>query len=392
MMRTWKLRLAVLLSSVLFASAIAEVGLRLIMPASNDGSVGVPQYLRCDGCGRIYEGNPEHPEISRQGLRRREYAIPKPAGTYRILFLGDSVVFGSQVPFDTTFIHLLETKFASDGRAIEAINAGAEGYTTYNEVHYYLERGRRFEADLVILGFCLNDVVDPLLHWTQTRRTAFHVPEEAIPDLERHTTTVLPRYRTEQRRKWLSERSALLRLLDERLLRRIERRLRSDLEPQVLGVEIDGERWPTFLSPEDDVGIQVLTDYDSHEWRWLRRMLAKLQSAVTEDGAELAIIVFPLAYQLDDEYPYLPQEQWNEFCRESSLEYLDLLPALRAWDKAHVYQLGRSGYPDVWHFSPEGHLVVSELVREFLEERYLRNAHAPPSAPRAFSPAKGLTP
>ena len=47
----------------------------------------------------------------------------------------------------------------------DVINAGIGGYSAYNELHYYLNMGRGFEPDIVIAAFCMNDVVNPRLHW-----------------------------------------------------------------------------------------------------------------------------------------------------------------------------------------------------------------------------------
>ena len=41
------------------------------------------------------------------------------------------------------------------------------------------------------------------------------------------------------------------------------------------------------------------------------------------------VVVSPLAYQLDPEYPFLPQAQFARYCEERSLACLDLLPMLR---------------------------------------------------------------
>lgn len=61
-----------------------------------------------------------------QGLRNRAISIPKPAGTIRILVLGDSMVFGWGVYDDLTFVHKTETALRAQfpTKSIEIINAG----------------------------------------------------------------------------------------------------------------------------------------------------------------------------------------------------------------------------------------------------------------------------
>jgi hypothetical protein len=278
------------------------------------------------------------------------------------------VIYGSEVPFEATFIQLLGRGFQTDGLRVEVINAGVEGYTSYNELHYYLERGRRFDPDLVVVGFVLNDVVNPLLHWTQTGNETLDVPDAAIPNLEYHAEIAVPKYLSQQRRRSWKRRSALFRLLDAKVLRRLENRFPESEQRQV---QMSGRYWPTYLTLEDDLSIQVLTNYDSREWRWLRRLFSELQDAVRADGAEFAVIVFPLAYQLEEGYPFLPQDYWRRFCQERSIACLDLLPHLRNHDVGEVFQLRKSGYFDVWHLSEDGHRIVSEKVRSFIEGSFL---------------------
>jgi hypothetical protein len=68
--------------------------------------------------------------INRQGIRdRREFAILKPAGVYRIAALGDSSTFGMAVEEEDTWPRLLESELAGR-RAREVINFGVMGYDT----------------------------------------------------------------------------------------------------------------------------------------------------------------------------------------------------------------------------------------------------------------------
>ena len=92
---------------------------------------------------------------------------------------------------------------------------------------------------------------------------------------------------------------------------------------------IDGRRWPTYITGEDTISIEMLTDYDSPEWMWLRGMYDRLADEVASDGARLVIMVLPLAYQMDAEYPFLPQSLFARYCEERSLMCLDLLPAFQ---------------------------------------------------------------
>ena len=101
-------------------------------------------------------------KINRAGLSDREFTLEKPAETFRILVLGDSITFGWGVEQDKTFCKLLEKKLNGDPPPggpphYEVINTGVGNYNTSQEVAYFLERGRLYKPDMVLLAFFIND-------------------------------------------------------------------------------------------------------------------------------------------------------------------------------------------------------------------------------------------
>ncbi|HET9372944.1 MAG TPA: SGNH/GDSL hydrolase family protein [Vicinamibacterales bacterium] len=98
------------------------------------------------------------------GLRSPEVAVPKPAGTYRILLLGDSFTFGFQAPDDEVFARRLEVKLRSvpEWSNTEVVNAGVLSYCPLLEFLQYRHQLHVLEADLVILNFDMSDVQDHL--------------------------------------------------------------------------------------------------------------------------------------------------------------------------------------------------------------------------------------
>jgi len=107
--------------------------------------------------------------INRQGLRaERDYHIPKPAGVYRVLCLGDSITFGWGLPLSETWPELLETALSARlmGRRVEVINAGYPGYTTRQGLIWLDRELVRLEPDAVVVEFGFND---SLPSWFRTR-------------------------------------------------------------------------------------------------------------------------------------------------------------------------------------------------------------------------------
>jgi hypothetical protein len=90
-----------------------------------------------------------------RGLRGiREYEYQKPPGKRRIVVLGDSFTFGSEVADDDTFSHYLESSLPNT----EVLNLGVQGYGHDQMLLYLKEEGVKYHPDIVILGFTYIDV------------------------------------------------------------------------------------------------------------------------------------------------------------------------------------------------------------------------------------------
>jgi hypothetical protein len=113
--------------------------------------------------------------INSLGLRDDESLTKqKPAGTQRLLFVGDSFVEGYSVSRDDLFVDLIERAFRADGRAIESVNGGTEGYSTDQEVVWLKQEGLSYSPDVVVFCFFQNDVWgDELANYTGMPKPRF---------------------------------------------------------------------------------------------------------------------------------------------------------------------------------------------------------------------------
>lgn len=153
-------KLAALLVSAGLAAAIGEVGLRLA--GVSNPNFYQPHPLRGwelrPGAEGLWtkEGHAEV-RINARGMRDREIAVPKPAGTLRIALLGDSCVEALQVPVEKTFARLLEGELARcpavGGRKVETLNFGVAGYGTVQELLALRHEAWPLEPDAVVLAF-----------------------------------------------------------------------------------------------------------------------------------------------------------------------------------------------------------------------------------------------
>ncbi|MCH2107131.1 MAG: hypothetical protein MK291_10875, partial [Planctomycetes bacterium] len=97
-------------------------------------------------------------ETNSIGLRDDELADPKPPSERRVLCLGDSFVLGYTVDREALFVDLLEGAWRKEGREVQVINGGTEGWSTDQEVAWFLSEGADLAPDTVILFPYENDL------------------------------------------------------------------------------------------------------------------------------------------------------------------------------------------------------------------------------------------
>jgi hypothetical protein len=94
--------------------------------------------------------------INRRGLRDRDHPYEKPDGVLRVLLLGDSLAWGWGVDDGLAFADLAEEEL---GPGVEVVNLGVPGYSSDQELWLLEREGVRYEPDIVLLCFILNDIV-----------------------------------------------------------------------------------------------------------------------------------------------------------------------------------------------------------------------------------------
>ena len=159
--------LALFFMAIIFSFAFAETLLRLFLPQNLNYTIFDKNLM--------YKHIPNFEfEYSRQefksiikfnsnGLRDFEYGYEKDKNKYRILILGDSFPEALQVNLNESFSKILENNLNDKNKKYEVINTGIGGYGTENELLFFEYEGIRYEPDLVILVFAMNDIDDNLL-------------------------------------------------------------------------------------------------------------------------------------------------------------------------------------------------------------------------------------
>ncbi len=105
------------------------------------------------------EGDGRYYHINSISLRDHEIAVPKPAGVYRILSLGESTSFGAGVADDETYAKVVERLLRErfPDRTWEVVNAGVGAYSSFQCVQYLEKYGLALQPDMVMLFSGAND-------------------------------------------------------------------------------------------------------------------------------------------------------------------------------------------------------------------------------------------
>ncbi len=102
-------------------------------------------------------GIPGGTSVNSRGLRGPEFAIPKPAEDRRVLFLGDSTVFGVLVADRDIFAAQVERALQAVDPHIHVLNGGAPGWSSWQARRAFEERLSDYAPDLVVVATLWSD-------------------------------------------------------------------------------------------------------------------------------------------------------------------------------------------------------------------------------------------
>ncbi len=318
------------------------------------------------------------------GMRDPERTPSAPAGTLRLLALGDSFLEGYSVPLQHTVTQLLERTLRADAECpVEVLNGGTAAWSTDQEYLYYREEAASFGARVVLLFLYYNDVLANLQpdYWGQAKP----VLEEREGRLEiapRPTPKRGARDRSAAERPDMADeakaapgavgRSALLDLLRERLLRGQPR-----LYQRLAGLGF----WPPIEpeAPRGEMRIYLAKPEPLLQVAWQRtmRILEALASEAEARGARLVVVYVPSAFEVDDRAWDLTRlvygmnepawrrsavaERLTNAGRRRGLAVVDPSAALREAQRG-----GATYFTLDHHWTPRGHGAAAKAVAAFL--------------------------
>jgi len=328
-------------------------------------------------------------ETNGQGLREPAETPPQPPPeTLRVLLLGDSFVLGYTVDEREVFGSQLEQLWRAEGRSIEVINAGTEGYSTDQEALWLVEQGLALSPDLVLIFPYENDI-----YWNgqETYNGSPKPRFTASGTLEPHELQ-----KPTSQRPWHQEFACgrFLQFLSRQLLSPTLRSTRGFQVPQARA-RILNEFAPLLLDPPS-----FLDDCLGRT----RGSLAALRDACGAQGVPLVMVPIPsesvvheserLAFQESDQgLNGLPPEAWSpgrpvelflSMGRELGIPSFDARAALVAAGQQEVLY-----YRTEWHLNPAGNRVLAGFLHDSLDaaamipSRFAKGSSTPTEAPAA---------
>ena len=263
--------------------------------------------------------------INYKGGRGTELDYDNTDGVTRILYLGDSVIFGYRIEHDRNTVPEL-TEQSLNGASIrtESINSGVCGYSPWQEYEYLRSEGIRYDPDLVVVSIVLNDFTDKLFMSGPDRQ--FKGFELFLSQPEKYPLSRISHIVLYARFLRTAFDLRHYMVLNRRFTKRPEHNMFND-------------HWEATLSSID-----------------------KICAFCRKRNIKVLFVLFPAAWQLQDDHAAKPQARIRSHLEQLQVSSLDLLPTLRA-----AAQSGKAideYFMDVWHLTPKGNTLIAGPIAE----------------------------
>jgi hypothetical protein len=355
------------LCSSLVCLALTELAVRALEPrevmrhffSQDDPFVDHRLIPNAKGRHKTLEYDVEY-QINSLGLRDREYSLPKPPGTFRILMVGDSFTEGVGVSAKETFSKQLEERLRDrpGPMKFEVINAGVASYSPLLEYLYLKEQGLRLQPDLVVLNFDLSDLHDDITYTARARVDERGIPIGVGPSPDEHEILPKPLIPAKD---WLKAHVRLYSFVRVRL-----EPLRDRLaDPADHSGDIHRDKYALLRETYVD---------GERSWALTHRYLLLIRDLLQERGIDFWVTVYPYGHQVhpkewssgrrfwqfrpDTVYSTWPQEALERWTRVHGIKAINMCPEFR--------EVSRTTFPLYWaydgHWMPRGHALVADVL------------------------------
>lgn len=243
-------------------------------------------------------------KTNRYGFRDNDYeSVAKPAGVYRVAFIGDSTTLGLKVKEEDIFVKEFE-RIANKrirGEKLQALNFGIDGYNTIQIYELLKSKVLAFSPDKVVYALNLNDF--DLWDASGDKIMYFKEPKLFSPKLINYVV-----------------RNRKLKIWDY---------------------------YHFYFAKNKHIIFPYILE--------MRDMLKK-------GGVDFQVVILP-TYEYDFKN-YIPADIHNEirnYLISNNIEVIDLLPEFKNHNKPPNFYLAEPGF-DKWHPNKEGHRFIAKSI------------------------------
>jgi hypothetical protein len=343
------------LISIFACAAVMEGGLRVVHAMGRPLEASRHYFFSHDSLlgwrhrpGSVATFKNQRVSINAAGLRDDELAPEGTSNTFRILFLGDSQVFGDGVSHESTFVERLQRELPH----VDAINGAVIGYGTDQQLLYFEREGAALRPGLTIVGLNAYDLRDNI---SKRVRSGYQKPVFDIRQGELALTNVPidPGSVVDRAQSWLNN-SSHLYATAARLTRGPADRGGEEDERTEPGTGRDPSAHTVFPPPGQIARALDVT----------RLMLKRLASDARTAGGRFAVMFLPYRMDFGGDTEYQAQADrvvvaLKSWAASDGYPVLDLRDPLRTGAKTGAFL-------DAMHFSPEGHRVAAGAARDWL--------------------------
>ena len=320
-----------------------EIGLRPFLPGHQKTTT---LFVRDDALGwKLRPGAVDHwgdveVRVNQRGFRGPVIPYDKPPRTMRVVYLGDSVTFGYRVArWEDTYPFVVDSlmKSLSSFRA-ETVNLAVEGYSQWQEAIVLAEEGDRYQPDLVVIGFVLNDVTEMFY------LSRFGGPDEGF-QLRHSYSSAWDRV--------LSKSALVYQIQNVTREIKAKRKLGEDvrlgaIKQQALDVE-------TLMRHPEQANVKVAWDIALSD-------LQRIADHCASNNVPVLVVAFPFAVQLSDpDSLSAPQRVLANYAAARNIPMVDLLAPLVEHARANGLA-AHDLFVDHDHLTVEGHRVVADML------------------------------
>lgn len=362
---------------VLITFCVLELTIRLFVPSRYWSFVDPYQLWQHDSVlgwllrpsldiGYDVKGNTFRLQTNQDSILGKNTKRVKSPGDFRIMFFGDSTVFGSGVPTEYSVPSQTESILRNYGLSVEVINAGIEGYSTDQALLRIRQMTPLYKPDLIFYGACINDLGGNEKNSAHgLSKPRFVLKDESLKIIPPMMNTSMP---TLHRgiRKWLNQLASFG--LFKPYLSMLSNSFGDWEEKNLLGLEFRFYYQPKFVKKVN--------------WKLMLAMISEMKNRALKEGAGFAFYSHPELAEVWNPYidriiarrslnpsrynRYAIQNRLEKIAQDASVDYVPVIEHfLKHQNKGPFHIIPRDP-----HSNKIGSQLTAEVLSEYIKKSY----------------------